>query len=73
MLRGRWEVKEPSKDLVRQEAVRGIIQCVQSPECELERLGYIVRGEADRRKVVSRNVVWVGSCFWKILLVLAGG
>lgn len=39
MLRGRWEVKEPSKDLVRQEVVRDIIQCVQSSECEVERTG----------------------------------
>lgn len=38
-LGGRWEVKEPSKDLGRQEVVRGIIQCAQSPECELERTG----------------------------------
>lgn len=36
-------------------------------------LGYVVRGEADSLKDVSRNVVRVGFRFWKILLILAGG
>lgn len=36
-------------------------------------LGYIVRAEADSLKDFSRNAVRADSCFWKILLVLAGG
>lgn len=71
-LRGRWEVKEPSKDLGKRWL--GASSSVYSLlSVNWRGLGYIVRGEADRWKVISRNVIWVGSRFWKILLFFAGG